>query len=156
MEQQLVLLATNRHDGNNEPAQQWMTIQIAGAFLASQWLPKEPPPKEVGTCAMSQEEWDQFTELLWKYTKAIGWSKWDYRSEWYVREVLPIGAKPPELEPPTMAELDELERQCNFIESLYMQEVGPLPSENQALLDLHRRQIERDRQRRLELDERAN
>lgn len=115
-EVQRVLLCTDHHDVDSEPDEQWLLMPIAGAFLLSQWLPDKPPSKEAGTYLISEQEYEQLKELLWRLCTVLGWSKWDYRSEWYVKEVLPVGEQPPETPPPSMEKLEDVEKRLNVSE----------------------------------------
>ncbi len=80
------MLATNHHDVGGGPDEQWVTIQSAGAFLLSQYMTwaKTPPG------GMSQQDYVKLNDLLWTFCAALRWSKWDYRSTWYIKDVKPL------------------------------------------------------------------
>ena len=147
--QQHVLLATDRHDAANEPEEQWLTIQSAGAFLLSQWLPDTPPPKESGSYHMSKKEYDKFRDLLWKFTRAIGWSKWDDRSEWYIKQVLPLGQEAPEVEPPSLEFIESRERELLGVMRLLGNNIS---AERRAQCEMYLRQMTKAKEKRKELD----
>ena len=145
-EQQKILLATDKHEGNGTPAEQWLTIQSAGAFLLSQWLPSNSPPKEAGWYHMKQKEYDKFVDLLSKFCRALGWSKWDFQSTWYVKQVLPLGEDPPDVEPPSMEELEKAEKLFMSVSSL------PGAERKREQVEMYLRQIATAKEKRKQWD----
>jgi hypothetical protein len=75
---QMVLIRTDRHDVESEPDEQWIARASASAFLLHQDLSDMPVKTDLEK---------KLEDLLWEQCKAWQWSKWDFRSTWYLKEV---------------------------------------------------------------------
>ncbi len=73
---QMVLIKTDRHNVDSEPDEQWICRASACAFLLHQQLRDTPEKTELEKT---------LEDLLWKQCKAWKWSKWDFRSTWYLK-----------------------------------------------------------------------
>lgn len=75
---QMVLIRTDHHDVYGDPEEQWISRASACGFLLHQELADMP----LKTVLEKQIE-----SLLWDLCKSWRWSKWDFRSTWYLKEV---------------------------------------------------------------------
>ena len=80
---QWVKITTDYHDSGedndgNTKVSGWFPVEVASVLFTTQNCTDE-----------------LLAEPLWDYAKKGPFAKWDFRSEWYVVEVLPPGAIPP-------------------------------------------------------------
>lgn len=75
---QMVLIKTDSHDVYGDPDEQWIGRAPASALLLFQELLDMPRKTDLEK---------QLEDLLWHQCKAWGWSKWDFRSTWYLGQV---------------------------------------------------------------------
>lgn len=75
---QMVLIKTDTHDVEGEPQEQWIGRASACGFLLHQ---------EFADMPLKTELEKQIESLLWRWCTSWGWSKWDFRSTWYLKEV---------------------------------------------------------------------
>jgi hypothetical protein len=76
---QMVLMRTDAHDVGGEPAEQWIGSASACAFMLLKELVERnsPYPQEIALK-------EALTDVVFNIFK---WSKWDFRSRWYMKAV---------------------------------------------------------------------
>jgi hypothetical protein len=75
---QMVLIKTDSHDVSDEPDEQWIGRASACALLLFQELADTPQKTDLE---------QRIKDLLWEQCKVWRWSKWDFRSAWFLKEV---------------------------------------------------------------------
>jgi hypothetical protein len=75
---QMVLIRTDCHDVEHEPDEQWIARASACAFLLHQELTDMPVKTDLEK---------KLEDLLWQQCKAWHWTKWDFRSTWYLKDL---------------------------------------------------------------------
>src|ERR1035441_2263949 len=93
---QMILIRTDRHDVESKPVEQWIGVQMAGALMLLQSMPESNPVAHMRNplnknVVMTNNKWKALDEALWTLLTVHGFSKWDFRSKWYIKEVQPPG-----------------------------------------------------------------
>jgi len=78
---QEVLLATDRHDASNEPDEIWIRRHAAFALILWQELDDHH-----GKTSEERDLMKKLQDFCWDRLK---FSKWDFRTIWYIKEVRP-------------------------------------------------------------------